>query len=165
MEALSRFLSRMALYLSAAGLTAMTAIIGWQVFARYVLKASPSWTEQAALYLMLWFILFAAAAGVREGFHIRLTMLQAALPSRLSKSLQMLCHLVVLAFGGFMAWGGAELVRETWHHTIPALGFPRGSAYLPLAGAGVLIVFFSIEHMIALTRGKDIQPTWNSPSS
>jgi TRAP-type C4-dicarboxylate transport system permease small subunit len=161
----SRFLSRLALYLSAAGLVAMTAIIGWQVFARYVLKSAPSWTEQASLYLMLWFILFAAAAGVREGFHIRLTMLQESLPAAASKFLQMICHAVVLVFGGFMVAGGLELAHETWDHTIPTLGLPRGSAYLPMAGAGVLIVFFSLEHMIALLRGKEIQSTWNSPSS
>ena len=53
----SRFLSRAALYASALGLVGMTLIIGWQVFARYVLNAAPSWTEQASLLLMLWFIL------------------------------------------------------------------------------------------------------------
>lgn len=143
----------------------MTATIGWQVFARYVLKAAPSWTEQAALFLMLWFILFAAAAGVREGFHIRLTMLQDALPARVAKILQVICHLIVLVFGLFMAFGSAQLAIETWHHTIPALGLPRGSAYLPLSAAGGLIAFFSFEHILALARGKEILPSWNSPSS
>ena len=34
--------------IAAAGLVAMTVIVGWQVIGRYVLGSSPSWTEQAA---------------------------------------------------------------------------------------------------------------------
>lgn len=79
MRDLSRILSQISLWFSAAGLLGMTGIIGWQVFARYVLNAAPAWTEQAALFLMLWFILFAAAAGVREGFHIKISLLQDSL--------------------------------------------------------------------------------------
>jgi TRAP-type C4-dicarboxylate transport system permease small subunit len=53
------------LAIGAAGLLLMTAIVGWQVFGRYVLNSSPSWSEQAALTLMIWYVSFGAAAGVR----------------------------------------------------------------------------------------------------
>ncbi len=159
--ALSRILSRAALLSSAAGLTGMTIIIGWQVFARYVLNAPPSWTEQAALFLMLWFILFAAAAGVREGFHIRLTMVQDSLSPAPRRWVRLACHVIVMAFGAFMAGSGAQLVGATWHHTIPALGLPRGTAYIPLAGAGALIMFFAFEHFLADWTGAEVRRLWN----
>jgi hypothetical protein len=60
--------SRLLIGLAGAGLVAMTAIIGWQVIGRYILGASPSWSEQAAQVLMIWFAFLAAAAGIREGF-------------------------------------------------------------------------------------------------
>lgn len=161
MAKLSRYLSRFALWLSAAGLVGMTLIIGWQVFARYVLSAAPSWTEQAALFLMLWFILFAAAAGVREGFHIRISLLQDTLDTRPAKVLSLLCHLIVLVFGGFMAVGGVQLVLATWHHVIPTLGLPRGSAYLPIVVAGILIAFFSLEHILTELRNQKVAPLWS----
>ena len=161
MHSLSRTLSQIALWLSALGLVGMTAIIGWQVFARYVLNSAPSWTEQAGLFLMLWFILFAAAAGVREGFHIRLSLLQDALKGKPRIALLVFCHLVVLTFGVVMAVAGAELAARTWQHTIPAINVPRGLSYLPLSGAGGLIVFFSIEHIIATLRGTEVKPLWN----
>ena len=50
---------------AAVGLVLMTLIIGWQVFGRYVLNSSPSWSEQASLALMIWYVSLAAAAGVR----------------------------------------------------------------------------------------------------
>jgi TRAP-type C4-dicarboxylate transport system permease small subunit len=161
MGAVSRLFSRAALAFSAIGLIGMTLIIGWQVFARYVLNSAPAWTEQAALYLMLWFILFAAAAGVREGFHIRISILQESLKGGAKTGLKVVCHLIVLVFGAFMAWSGAGLVAETWQHDIPTLGLPRGSAYIPIVGAGVLIVFFALEQILAELRGEEVEPLWN----
>ena len=38
---------------------------------------------------------------------------------------------------------------------------PDGIDYLPLVIAGVLIVLFSIEHIIALLRGQEVEPAWN----
>ncbi|MEE4213051.1 MAG: TRAP transporter small permease subunit, partial [Parvularcula sp.] len=72
----SALLSRGLLFASGGGVVAITLIILWQVFARYVLNASPSWSEQLALYILVWAVLLAAAAGVREGFHIRITAAQ-----------------------------------------------------------------------------------------
>jgi TRAP-type C4-dicarboxylate transport system permease small subunit len=161
MDAVSRLLSRGALAFSAIGLIGMTLIIGWQVYARYLLSSAPAWTEQAALYMMLWFILFAAAAGVREGFHIRISILHDSLKGRARTGLNIACHLVVLVFGAFMAWNGQGLVAETWRHDIPTLGLPRGSAYLPVVGAGILIVFFTLEQILAELRGKEVAPLWN----
>ena len=160
-SALSRMLSRLSLWMSAIGLTAMTLIIGWQVFARYVLDAAPAWAEQASLFLMLWFILFAAAAGVREGFHIRLTLLQDSLGENRRKWLVMFCQLVVGLFGLAMAISGVQLSAATWHHEIPTLGISRGYAYFPTVAAGVLIAFFAAEQIAATARGKRIEPLWS----
>ena len=67
---------------AAIGLVAMTLIAGWQVFGRYVLNSSPSWSEQAALTLMIWYVSLAAAAGVREGFHIRIAAVENAVGAK-----------------------------------------------------------------------------------
>jgi hypothetical protein len=32
---------------------------------------------------------------------------------------------------------------------------------VPLVAAGVLIISFSIEHIIALLRGEEVVPSWN----
>lgn len=160
LAALSKASSRIALYASFAGMIGMTLIITWQVFARYVLNAAPAWTEQAALLLMLWFILFAAAAGVREGFHIRLTLIDEQLSAYRKLALRIFCHGVVLVFGGAMVWAGGGLVTETWSHAIPTLGLPRGVAYMPIAIAGALIVIYSVENIVHEIRGGEAERVW-----
>jgi TRAP-type C4-dicarboxylate transport system permease small subunit len=38
---------------------------------------------------------------------------------------------------------------------------PESVDYIPLVIAGVLIVLFSAEHIIALVRGQEVVPSWN----
>lgn len=140
--------SAVLIHAGAAGLVLMTAIIGWQVFGRYVMGSSPAWAEQAALILMIWYVFFAAAAGVREGFHIRILALQSAAPARAAAIMRMAAHLIVAGCGIALAVWGTELVTRTWMHVIPTLGLPRGLAYLALPLSGVLMTLFVIELLL-----------------
>lgn len=158
---LSEKVSLFAKWFAGAGLLLMTAIIAWQVFARYVLNASPSWAEQAALLLMIWYVMFAAAAGVREGFHIRISFFVASLPEDVQKYVRFVAHATVGLFGVAMAFWGIDLVRETWQHVIPTLGISRGYAYIPMPIAGLLIAGFAVEHLIADVRGTEVKKLWS----
>ena len=159
--ALSRAISRLTLAFAAVGLIAMTGIIGWAVFARYVLQDTPAWAEQTALILMVWFVLLAAAVGVREQFHIGMTAATDAMPGALRRLCRFVSLILVLGFGLAMGVWGGELVARTWGFDIPTLGIPRGAAYLPLPIAGWLIAAFCLEHLVAEARGGKVEPLWN----
>lgn len=168
MTRLSKFThqaSELLLRIGAVGLVLMTVIIGWQVFGRYVLKSSPSWSEQASLTLMIWYVSFAAAAGVREGFHIRIVALEQAAPPRIARLMRVASNLVVGGCGlAMLIWGG-ELVLRTWSHVIPSLGVSRGFAYLGLPIAGALIALFSLERILEELSGEELvdeeDPRWS----
>lgn len=145
----SRAASRLLIVLAATGLVIMTVVVAWQVFGRYALSSSPSWTEQTAQVLMIWFAFLAAAAGVREGFHIRIVALEEAVSPGVRRAMQMASGLVVAACGLAMLVLGGELVLRTWSHTIPSLGISRGLAYLGLPISGAFIVIFALEKAFA----------------
>ncbi len=146
---LSHAASRLLIGVAAAGLIAMVVIIGWQVIGRYVLGSSPSWSEQAAQVLMIWFAFLAAAAGVREGFHIRIVAVEEAVSPRVRAVMRAIAGIVVAGCGLAMLILGGELVLRTWDHTIPSLGLSRGLAYLGLPISGGLIFIFALEQMFA----------------
>ena len=141
-------LSNAVVLLAAAGLMAMTAIIGLQVFARYVLNESPPWTESLALLLMLYFILLAAAIGVREGFHLRIRVVLDHLPDSAKAPLLRGIDVVVALFGACMLVNGLRLAELTSEHIIPTLGISRSAAYWPFVIGGVLMFLFSIERVV-----------------
>ena len=144
----NRTLSRICIWSSGFGLVLMTIIIGWQVFARYVLNDTPHWSEKFCLLLMIYFILFAAAAGVRDGSHIGLVIIKESLSGLPKRIVTVINHLIVGLFGFGMVWFGADMVVSTWTHVIPTLGLPTGLSYLPFPLAGLLFMLFSLEHIL-----------------
>ena len=103
--------STLSLWLAGIGLVLMTVIVAWQVFCRYVLNDSPSWTEPGAVMLMSWFIFLGAAVGVRENYHLGFDVLLYVLPKGGKKWLRMISDLVVFAFGVGMIWYGGAACR------------------------------------------------------
>lgn len=161
-DSVSRFLDRLCralLWIAGAGLFMMTMVVAWQVWGRFVLNDSPTWTEPTALILMLWFIFLAAAVGVRQRFHLSLDLIRQLLPARVSAVMDVLSFAVVGMFGAAMVWYTRVLIAQTWGVQIPGLGLPAGSAYLAISVSGVLIVVFSIEHLIKLFfSARDAKP-------
>ncbi|MBB4016669.1 TRAP-type C4-dicarboxylate transport system permease small subunit [Chelatococcus caeni] len=147
---LLRVLSTAALWLSAAGLVAMTAAVAWQVFGRYVLNDTPSWTEPISLLLMSWFILLGAAVGVRENFHLGLDIVRFFAPDRVARFMDGVSLVAITGFGIAMAWFGWTLVVGTWSATLPVLGIPGGIDYLPLVVGGGLIALFAVERLVGM---------------
>lgn len=159
--ALNRSLSRVCLWGSAAGLVLMTAIIGIQVFGRYVLNSSPNWSEKSCLLLMIYYIMFAAAAGVHDKSHIGLAFLAAILPAPVKRVTNLFVALSMGLFGCGMTWFGWQMVQSTWSHVIPTLELPVGISYLPFPLAGLLFMLFSLEHVLALITGTEVKPSWS----
>ena len=146
-------LSTACLWIAGVGLVLMTAVVGWQVFGRYVLNRTPTWSEPATLQLMGWFIVLGAAVGVRENFHLGLDLLHHALPRSAGRVLDMISYALIVAFGLAMSWYSAVLAAGTWTATLPSLGLPGGFDYLPQAVGGVLIAAFAGERLIELAVG------------
>jgi TRAP-type C4-dicarboxylate transport system permease small subunit len=46
-------------------------------------------------------------------------------------------------------------------YKIPTLGIPEGMNHVPVAIAGALILLFSIEHILALLNGTEVEPAWH----
>lgn len=168
MTAFSKLTRRAAdalLAIAALGLIVMTLIVGWQVFGRYVAGQSPSWSEELSLTLMIWYVSFAAAAGVRDGFHIRIVAFENLFEGKTRRAIQLAADAIVALIGlAMLVWSG-ELVLRTWPHAIPSLGLPRGLAYLGMPIAGALIFLFSIERIAERIAGDDLgdgkDPSWS----
>ncbi len=146
-------LSRFALWVAGAGLVAMTAIIGAQVFFRYVLNDSIIWSEPAAVILMGWFIFLGAAVGIREGYHLSFDVLLMVLPDKAKQVLFTISDVVVAAFGGGMIWYGGQLMVSAYGIKLPSLGITGAIDFMPLVAGGILMVLFSIERIARRAAG------------
>lgn len=154
-------LSRLALGLAIVLLLGVIVCVQWQVWGRYVLNDTPTWAEALALLLVLYMTALGVAVGVRDAGHIGLESLVSLLPEKWRLKLEIVIHLLVGLFGFLMAQSGWLWATLKWSEKKPMLGVPEGADYAPLVVAGALIVLFSIEHIIALLQGKEVEPAWN----
>jgi TRAP-type C4-dicarboxylate transport system permease small subunit len=160
MTAYTRFcaaLSRWSLRAAVLGLIVLVVCVQWQVLGRYLLNDSPTWTEPVALLLVLNITALAVAVGVRDAGHLGMETIVALLPRTAQRVAEALIHLCVLAFAVLLGVAGWEWLTLKWDEPKPMLGVPEGLDYLPLVIAGVLIVLFCIEHLLALWRGDTVQ--------
>ncbi|MDB5778120.1 MAG: transporter small permease [Polaromonas sp.] len=153
-------LSKASLVLAIFCLIGIILSVQIQVVGRYVFNDTPTWAEALALQLVLYVTAFGVAVGVRDAGHIGLDSMVSLLPESMRLKLEILIHLLVALFGGIMVQSGILWTRLKWDELDPMLGLPVGIDYLSLVIAGVLIVMFSIEHIIALLRDEEVVPSW-----
>jgi len=159
-ERLSHFIDKIvavSLWISAAGLVTMTVLIAWQVYGRFVLNDTPTWTESTSILIMGWFLLLGAAAGIREGNHLSFDVLLIFAGDRVRNVLFSISDVVILAFGLGMVSYGYQLADKTWNTTIPNLGITGGAAFIALITGGVLVSLYAVERL--LRRAVGLQ-TW-----
>lgn len=146
-------LSRVILYLASAGLVAMTALIGLQVWGRFVLNDTPTWTETTSLILVGWFIFLGAAVGVREGNHLSFDVLLHVMPESLVKACHTISDLVVIAFGCGMVVYGWQLAGNAFATTIPNLGITGATTFFSMIAGGALVILLSVERLLRRAVG------------
>ena len=154
-------LSKLCLALAVIGLLAVIVSVQWQVFGRYVLNDTPTWAEALALLLVLFVTAFGLGVGVRDAGHIGLESMVALLPPAWRRWAEMLIHTLVGLFGALMVRGGWVWASAKWSEKKPMLPVPDGIDYVPVMIAGMLILLFSVEHLIATWRGTTVEPAWN----
>ena len=154
-------LSRWAMYLAVTCLMGIVAVVLMSVIWRYVLNDAPSWSEPVALILVINVAMFGAAAGVRDEGHIGLESLVGLLPMKVQFVVGNIVGILTIIFGVLLVWGCSLMADSVWDIAIPTLGISQAYRYIPCIAAGVLIISFSIEHLIALATDKKVIPSWH----
>ena len=133
---------------SAIALVAITLVIPYGVFMRYVMNSAASWPEPFSVLAMVLFSFVGGAAAYRANAHICVQMLTDAVPAAARKLLLTLADTAMVATALFMLIHGAQLVRVTWNQTIgefPTLSV--GITYLPIPLGGLFTLLFIVERL------------------
>jgi len=141
-------LARLTVLIAAASLCVLVAVLAWQVFGRYVLNDSPSWTEPVAMTLMSVAALFGAAIAVRAESHFAFPTLVESSPPAVRAALKALSRLIALTFGAALAVFGGYLMIDSWDVPMAGAPFPEGVANIGVCGGGALIAIFALERLI-----------------
>ncbi|MDI5987154.1 TRAP transporter small permease [Halomonas sp. M4R5S39] len=130
-------------WLSSLALVVIALISLGNVVTRYVTGGSLAFTEEFSVFLLVVLTFAGASVALRRNGHIRIGLLERALPEAPRKALiafQWLCGAIVL---GLITWFGARLTWEEyqWESLSPGLGLPQWwyIVWLPVLSAAMLV--------------------------
>jgi TRAP-type C4-dicarboxylate transport system permease small subunit len=122
----------------------------WQVFSRYLLNTSFSFTEEFARFALIWLSILGAAYLNAKREHLSMDFLYQKFTPKTQKKVAVLIELFIFLFAFIvMVIGGLNLVYITLHleQLSGTLRIPLGYIYAILPVSGLLIMYFSIYHI------------------
>jgi len=149
--------------LGGTALVAISAVIPWAVYTRYVINRAASWPEPFAVLLTIVLTFFGAAACYRRSLHMNIAVFVDLLPPHVRRLVDLAVEALMGLVALFMVIYGARLVAATWHNTIadfPALSV--GLTYLPIPLGGAILLLFVI---VRLTIGPPPEPSSQEPAT
>lgn len=130
-------------WLGALALVVIALVSLGNVITRYLTGGSFAFTEELSVFLLVVLTFAGAAVALRRNGHIRIGLLERALPGVPRRALilfQGLCGVAVL---GLITWFGARMAWQEYHwETLsPGLGVPQWwyLVWLPLLAAVMLV--------------------------
>lgn len=153
-------LDRLADFVIAIAATALFGLVvvqGWQVFARYVINDSPSWTEPVTLLLLSIAMSFGAAVGVHTNRHFGFFLLQEQMRPTIRRLVELLVPLIIVAIGAVLAWWGSVLLLDGLHIKAAGAHLPQSINYLPLSLGGALMVLFAVNRLVGVLRAASVE--------
>ena len=146
-QALMQKISGVAIAVAASALIGLVVVQGWQVYARYVLNNSPSWTEPVTLLLLSTAMGMGAAAGVYTNRHFGFVLLAESLPPHVKRLVDSVSPLVIAMIGASMAYWSFVLLADGIDVKMAGAPLPQSIVFLPLALSGVLMVVFALNRL------------------
>lgn len=145
------------IHIAVVALLGLVVVQGWQVFARYVINDSPSWTEPVTLLLLSTAMSMGAAAGVHTNRHFGFFLLAEHLNPLVKRAIDALVPLIVATIGAFIAWWGWLLWMDGLHIKTAGANLPQSVNYLPLSLGGALMVVFALNRLWLALRPAAIE--------
>lgn len=154
-DTVSAFAARVTRWIVIVAAAVMIASLILQIFFRYVIGSSLVWSEELALFLFTWVVLLAGSLGVRERYHVRLTLFCDMLPGHGRRILDLVIHLISGTFGGLMLVSGYRYLDSTLGQVSAAVRYPIEYLHLAAPVCGALIVLHTLAHLAAMVSPAD----------
>lgn len=132
-----------------------------QVFFRFVLNNSLSWSEELARYCFIWMHMLGASLLIRGNGHATVTAVLDLLHGTVRKVVDILIELVIFFDGTVMLYAGLRLAYCARRNLSTALSVPMWCINSSVAVGGLLLMFqafVTIAMIVSAAERKEDKP-------
>lgn len=145
-------------YLSAASLAVMTVLTFANIVARYVFKASFSFSEEITTYLFVLLSLMGAAIAAKRGAHLGFTLICDMVPPAVHRIMKIIGYLFAVAFCGLLCHYGVVMTVSQYERRQITAGmqWPEWifGAFVPFGAFFVFVRFAQL--LVGAIKGKAV---------
>ena len=125
---------------------AMTVVVLMQVFARYVLNNPLAWTEELAIFAMIWMTFLVTPIAYRTGGNVAIDVIRDLFKGRGQAFIHLVLNLLVVLLLAILLRHSILYVERGMGSVVASLGIRSGLLYviMPIGVAGMLLVGIEI---------------------
>ncbi len=132
--------------------------VTWQVFTRFVMQNSSSWTEEMARFLLIWIGLLGASYTLHTRMHLGIDILTYKLVGKKKQIIEVVIYILVALFAlVVMVIGGFKLMNMTFQlkQISASMGIKMGYIYFVIPLSGLLMIFYSIDFIVSALKTEE----------
>ncbi len=128
-------------------LSAMTVLVFGQTFLRFSIGKTPSWTQELAQFLQVYFVYLGSSYAIKLDAHIRVTFIGKIIPTFLHNAFEITSYSCFMVFCGILIYWGIPLCNDirNFNQVSAALRLPMYIPYLALPLGGIIMSFRLIQ--------------------
>jgi len=115
-----------------------------QVFTRYVMNSSLSWTEEVARFGFIWLTMLGASITLKNHSHASISIILDHMPKKIRKVVSIFIDLLILFFCVIMTTQGVKLAILTKNQPSPAIHIPMAYIYISVSIGGLSMLFHTL---------------------
>ncbi|GAK61716.1 TRAP-type C4-dicarboxylate transport system, small permease component [Candidatus Vecturithrix granuli] len=123
---------------------AMVIVGGMQVFNRFVLNQSLSWSEEFQKFSHIWLIFLTIPVGYHRGSHIGMNMLVGKFPENVQKFIILITDIMWLGLAVAIVTYTHVIMRVARRQTSPGLGLRMDLVYLGVMLGGIYLAIVAL---------------------
>jgi TRAP-type transport system small permease protein len=131
----------------------MAVVIISQVFSRFVLSTSLSWSEELARYLSIYAVFFGAAVALRNQGLISVEILHEFIPAAVTKWMKIIVNIICVIFCVILIMEGIEMMSKVQIQSSPAMQIPMSIPYASIPIGSLLMGLNCFVVIIELIKG------------
>lgn len=125
-----------------------------QVFFRFVLNNSLTWTEELARYCFVWMHMIGASLLIETRGHATVTVILDLLHGAARKIVDILIELIIFFNGTVMLYAGINLAYSTRNNLSTAMSVPMWIINSSVAVGGILLMFQAFVQLAVILLDK-----------
>lgn len=138
----------------------------YSVVARYIFHWSLDWSDEIAVYGIIWAVFFGISSLIKTDEHVRVDLFIRNLSPKRQNIIHLYHGLLCLAFVIIVAWGGYLMVKKAYLTGITSESHLKFKMYLPfliMPIGGTLLIVRIVERIFNLIKKLKGEKAWKDP--